>query len=324
MSDILNHSYAILRFNYGIVFFASVILMFFFASTIYKIFIDRNDFNNIISISNKICVKFDANGLIIDYNKHFADIATLKGENVKGRDIFKLISFDNYDEMMKTIFYDISHNEQKSFECNVTCRNNEIKKVSFLGILNSNFLGASSSYILVGTDVTLNERTERELDITRNRLESLIKEFKFAEEELARNFKQIQDTQNKIESLKKRHKVFIDSIPIGVTQFDFSTRQIAFSLETLKFFIPNVSTSTIYPDEALAVFYNFIKKESIYDLLESVYNALANKSINFSTEILLTNNIRVPVQLTIVYENNEPSYLFAISDYYELNKNQFD
>lgn len=318
MTNILEHSYSILRFNYGIVFFVALVIMCFFVITIFKIFSDRIDFNNIINATNKICVKFDYNGIILDYNNEFLKLVSLPKTSVKSKDIFSLLSFDSYDEMMDKLFNNKAFDEQSVFVCNVTSKENSVKKISFKGIQNTNFFGAVVSYILIGTDVTLSDKIKVESEYNRKHLETLNAEYRFAEEELKRNFKQIHDTQEEIEGLKKRHKIFIDNIPLGVIQYDFSTRQLNFSAELLKFFIPNANTANIHSEEALNVIYNFVKKESVYDLVSSIYDALAKGTINFYTEVILTNNFNMPFRFTLIYDDGEPSYIYAITTFNNL------
>ncbi len=315
MTNILDYNYSILRFNYIIVFFASIVLLYFFAVTIYRIFTDRTDFNNILELSNNICVKFDYNGFILDYNKDFANIATFKSEDIKGYELFSVIQFDNYDDLMEALFGNAEHHEIKSFISTVTCRNGTIKKINFKGIVNTNNFGAGTEYILVGTDVTKIQKAEKEYLANKTLLESLKSEFAFAEEELKRNFQQIQDTQDKIEELEKRHKIFTDSIPIGVIEYDFTTRQVAFSAELLRYYIPNANTSSIHTDEALSVIYNFITNDSIYDTLEAIYSALTRNTINFSSKVTLTNSTEFICRFTIIYTDNKPVYMYGITDF---------
>ncbi len=315
MSTILDFNYSILRFNYIIVFFSTIVLLYFFAVIVYRIFSDRTDFNNILNLSNNICVKFDYNGQILEYNSDFSEIATFKNEDVKGYDIFSLIKFDDYEGLSETLFSNSDNQVSKSFISTVTCRNGVIKQISFKGIVNTNNLGAGVTYILVGTDVTKSQKAEKEYMANKNLLEGLKSEFAFAEEELDRNFQQIQDTQEKMDELTRRHKIFADDLPLGIMEYDFATRQLFFSAELLRFFIPNANTASIHTDEAISVFYNFITNDSIYDFLESIYNALTNNTVNFSTKLVLTNSKVFICRYTIIYTDNKPVYMYGIANF---------
>ncbi len=315
MNNIFESGYFILSFNYAIVFFATMVIIYFFASTLFRVYRDRVDFNNILSISDKICVKFDYNGAILDYNVDFERIATINNENVRGEDLFTLIQFDKYDDMIDNLF-NSTVSEDNSFITKVVCKNGDVKKIRFRGIENSNYFGAGVSYILVGTDITLLEKNEKEYKFNKSLLESLTTDYRFAEEELKRNFLQIHNTQEDLDELRIRHANFVDNLPLGIVEYDFDIRQIHFSNKVVRYFIPNASANSVHVDEVIIILYNFIKKESAYDMLESFYSALQNKSPNFSYVIEFNNGGKVNANGTITYnkQTNEPNFLYVILD----------
>lgn len=316
MNNILEYSYSIFRYNFVITFFLAMILIYFFASTLIKNFNDIKDYTNIINASEKICVKFNANGSIIDYNKYFEQIATLSDEDIKGVDMFKLIQFDDYEEMMKTLLISDPSSDIK-FTTIVTCRNNERKKIVFKCIKNTNYLGADATYILIGTDITSTEKSEQESQYNKKLLKNLTFDYRFAEEELRRNFQQIQDTQEEIEQLRLRHKAFVHNLPLSIIEYDFNTRQIAFSSQLITYFVPNANTSTLHPDEAIVILYNFICKDSVYDMLQALYKALNNRTSNFTFRLNLNNtSIYIIANATVTYNDNEPTHIYVISKSY--------
>ncbi len=314
MSTISEFGFTILRFNYIAVFFSAVTLLYFFTTTILKIFEARIDFINILEATEEICVKFDHNGIIIEYTKRFEKIATLDGENIKGLDIFTLISFDDYDALHDTLFNHTDSVNKNSFIVTVTCRNGEQKRIKFRGIQNSNFFGARDTYILVGVDVTSKEQSEKEQIYNKQLLEKLTTDFRFAEEELKRNFQQIHDTKNEIDAIRLKHKVFVDNLPLSIIEYDFETRQIGLSTRAIKFFIPNANSSSINPEEAIQIFYNFIQKDSILDMLEAFYNALHNNLSSFNYEVKVSGqDIILKADVNIHYIDNEPTYMYLIA-----------
>ncbi len=313
MNNVLEYSYMILRFNYGIVFFSASILIFFFASTISKIFSERKDLYSIISASEKTYVKFDFNGIIIDYNEDFAELATIHNEDIRGVDIFTLISFDDYDELTKVLFNSIDSDKNSSFTSNVTCKNGEVKKILFKGIRNTNYFGAGYNYILVGTDVTATDKIDKKQKYDKTLLDNLTVDYRFAEEELKRNFQQIQAAQFELEELKEKHTTFLDTLPIGVIEYDFRTRQLTFSQAVLGFFLPNATASSIHPDEAIKVFFNFITKDSIYDFLEALYSSFHNNNEIFTYKLNINNSSEtIRAKGTITYKNDKPLFLSII------------
>ncbi len=316
MNTISEYGYSILRFNYIIVFFSSITLLYFLVTTILKIFEERADFSNILEAADEMCVKFDHNGLILDYTERFAKIATFNNENIIGLDIFTLISFDDYDSLYETLFNHVNSDLMNNFTVTVTCRNGDKRRIRFRGIQNSSFFGAKESYILVGYDVTASEHSEREQIYNKQLLEKLTNDYRFAEEELKRNFQQIHDTKNEIDALRLKHKAFVDNLPLSIMEYDFTTRQLSYSTKTIKFFIPNANSSSIHPDEALSVFYNFIQKDSILDGLEAFYNAMHNRLTTFSFMLKLNSNaVNIRCSSNIQYINNEPSYMYIIMDF---------
>ncbi len=309
MNNIVELGYPLLRYNYVIVFFAAIILIYFFSVVLIKLFDDRVDFNNILEISDKIYVKFDYNGIIIDCNSQFKKIASIGSEKVKEQDIFDLIEFEDYDNLVKSLFDDTNGH----YITNIICKNGDIKKYELSGIKNTNFFGAGTTYLVIGTDITAEEYRRKESEYNKQLLETLTIDSRFAEEEMKRNFDQIQSNKVVIEDLKSRHNFFVNTLPIGVIEFDFFTRQLLFSPYVIKKFLPNVNVDSVHTDQVLLVISNALAKGAIYDILESFYTALNNNETHFLMSIHLASQQKPIIgEVYIYYKNNEPEYMFVI------------
>lgn len=309
----------IVNFNYAIIFFSAMILSVFFIMTINTIFNDRDDFITIIKISEKMCVKFDYNGQILQYNDAFAKIATINDEDICRVDMFKLISFDNYDEMIRVLFENQTGSKTESFVATVTCRDMSKKRIKFAGKEKKNFLGAGLTYILVGEDVTLLEKREEEYKNNKAMLEKLSTDFRYAEEELKRNFDQIQAKQLEIDKNKLDHKAFVQTIPEGVIEFDFNSRKLFFSTNFIRYFIPNGNVGNTHSSEVLLAMFNFISKDSHMNMIETFYDALNSKKekFNFTLEIDSLNKY-IAVDATITYEDDDLNRMICIATEHEI------
>lgn len=309
----------IVNFNYAIVFFSAMILSAFFIIVTNMIFADREDFITIIKISEKMCVKFDYNGQILQYNDAFAKIATINGEDIAHVDIFKLISFDDYDEMIRVLFENQSNSKTENFVTTVTCRDMSKKRIKFAGKEKKNLLGAGLTYILVGEDVTLLEEKEQEYKNNKVVLEKLTTDFRYAEEELKRNFNQIQAKQLEIDKNKLDHKAFVQTIPEGVIEFNFNSRKLFFSTNFIRYFIPNGNVDNTHSSEVLLAMFNFISKESHMNMIEAFYSALNNEKekFNFKLEVKSLKKY-ITVDATITYDDNGLNRMSCIATEHQM------
>lgn len=303
---------SILNFNFIIVFFLVMIFVTACIIIMQSLFSRINDLSSIIYISERIVVKFDYNSRIIDYNSAFSNIATLKGENIKHVDLFRLISFDDYDEMMNVLFND--ENKDSSFVTTVTCRDKSKRRIKFRGINKVDYFGAGLSYILVGEDVTAIEKNIEAFAHRKKTLENLTINYRYAEEELERNFNQIQAKQLEIEELKFRHRQFTEKFEEGIIEFEFKSRELNFSTSFIKYFIPNGNFETVHSQEALLSVLNFITNDSHFDMIESFYRALYNKDEKFQFDLeLISSEEYISVDGYIMYKDDEPIYMYCIS-----------
>ncbi len=316
MNNLIELGYPLLRYNYVVVFFASIILIYFFTVVIIRLFDDRVDFNNILEVSDKIYVKFDFNGIIIDSNNQFTKIASINSETTKGKDLFKLIKIEDYDMLVEHLF----NEENDYFVTNITCRNGDIKRYRFSGIKNTNYFGAGTTYLLIGSDITSDEYRKKEFEYNKQLLENLTLDYRFAEEEIKRNFDQIQSNKVVIEELRLRHDFFVNTLPLGIVEFDFFTRQLNFSPYVIQRFFPDMNTDSMHPDDILQVISNMLDPYTVYDIVEGYYHALENNIEKFDITIDITSrDTSVTCDINIHYKGDEPEYLFIILNYKTLS-----
>ncbi len=277
----------IIIFNYVIVLFSVTTLLGFFIYNVNQYYAENEDLNLIIDNSEKVCLKINYNGHILNYNKKFQEL-TLDpySNNLEGSEFFKIVKFKDTEPMLKFIS-DLEEKNTATVKLEILTLENKTVSISFVGSSKKNLFGVINQYIFVGTDISNNENILKELNSIKDKNKSLHAELAYSEEELQRNFEQIKYKQTEVNLWCEKHRLFMNSIDEGILEYDFYSRQFYMSRQFQKLFMPDSKITNNYLNfnEFLKPLIDALDEDSYIKLLEQTYEAINNKTESYQFSI---------------------------------------
>lgn len=305
--------------NYVVVFFLISISMIFYFLTINKIIIARDDFHETLNLSNVICIKIDFNGIILNYSENFIDLISNDNSvtDIQGYEFLKTINFTNDDTKDFMDFINRLENQNNaSAILSINVRGTD-KSVLIKGKTTKNISGISEKFIFTLIDITEKVELQENIIEKKEANRSLNADLSSIEEELQRTFEQLNEKSKDIVNVMEKHKLVVNSLDIGIFEYDFNRREIYFSNKFVEQIL-GVNREKISEEDVL----NYLKSNlSLIDytnLLTTFYKALFNHEDNFSTSFYIKNiDKTIVLNGTIYFNDEDPIYFVCYSEIWE-------
>ncbi|MFV0503159.1 MAG: hypothetical protein ACK5LT_04215 [Lachnospirales bacterium] len=299
--------------NYAVICLLLVVAIIYFVLAINKLFTLKGDFENALSMTRIVSCRIDFNGLIINHSENFLELLKLmnfKGDPVN-KELFEILdTVDTDNEKIVEFISALETKKEATFELNLKY-NNEIRIHKVTGRKASDSYGVIENYLLTIEDVTERVQGEFELEGVRSQNKNLYVELAGYEEELQRNFEHLDIVRNQIKEIQVRHKLVVDSLDVGIFEYDFVDRQFIFSDVMAEMIMRDHKNHT--SDEILEYIKSDVTNENYTELLTVFYDVLTNGKTKFKLPFYLSKNKSNLMLKGKVYfnANEEPIFLIC-------------
>lgn len=301
--------------NLSAIFFLLFVSIIFYFYSISKLIKVRDYFHESLNLSDIISIKIDYNGIVLNYSDNFFTLfeGGSKIEDYRGLQLLDIIKLASNED---TIFMSFINklDTQTVADTHIKFIIDGEEKIFFLkGTMTKSINGVSEKYSLIIKEITEEVNLLKESIALKEKNKGLYSELAAIEEEVQRNFEQLNERDKDIVNIAGKHQLVINSLDIGILEYDFSLRELNFS-QVFATQIFGAERKNISEDDILNYFRSILSLEDYTRFLSSVYETLFKKEEFFSISLHLKNiNKVILLEGRAYFKGDDPYYFVCYS-----------